>query len=589
MLAYGLFSLELTEEQWPDLVPSHKERLRARNIDYLLEVDRREASTYSAFVSKLFDQRFRGDETWSLGESNVPDLFYATLALELLGHGYVYQARKDLAKLRFVQASATGDSSNLDDGLRLFRHAAAPNELDLALRWLRAGGPLEGLSADARRIIQFRLQRERLRTVELRVLESAAELLTPGEAELALQAIFTSLDRGGPPNLPGGWQADILKTEAAWRTAAALANVVARADDIAIRLLREVGSFEIEDQTRDLAIAKAAEIVDWDTVSSDLKERWRAILADNAERLPATLGVLTPRIGGTATSSIVTGRFDLESVAVQLNIAMRGGVVDQEAITSAVPLVREALSGIRQAAAQRQYSFGQPTADIAAGLILYVNRSDIWPDLADFLSDTVVSRLDRSQAFERLARELSDMPAEIAQRFQSGASAVLETGDWVFVQGIVPYPEALRFFSSHNIISDVQTMEMTARLAGMSGGGRQEAARTIATLSRRDPRPWLLAFAIELSHDEDVQVRANAGRCLAQLAQSSSEIASLSGNRLVGLLKEDGLLVPVLVLRGLEVWKSELPTEVRSQVERMRGDHPSLAVRLQAARLLGTS
>jgi len=53
-------------------------------------------------------------------------------------------------------------------------------------------------------------------------------------------------------------------------------------------------------------------------------------------------------------------------------------------------------------------------------------------------------------------------------------------------------------------------------------------------------------------------------------------------------LKEDGLLVPVLVLRGLEAWKSELPTEVRSQVERMRGDHPSLAVRLQAARLLGT-
>src|SRR4029077_17608444 len=128
------------------------------------------------------------------------------------------------------------------------------------------------------------------------------------------EAVFTSLERGGPPNLPGGWQADILKIETAWRTAAALANAVGRADNIAVRLLREAGSFEIEDQPRDLAIARAADIVDWDAVSPELKTRWKTILADNAERLPATLGVITPKIGGTAPPSMVTGRFDLESV-----------------------------------------------------------------------------------------------------------------------------------------------------------------------------------------------------------------------------------------------------------------------------------
>jgi hypothetical protein len=584
--AYSLFGLEVSGEQWPDLVPSRKERLRARDVKYLLDVDRREARTYSEFVSKLFDQRFRGDDTWSLGEPNIPDLFYSTLALELLGHGYVYQARRDLAQLRFVQSSATRDYSHLDDALRLFRHGASPKELDLALRWLRAGGPLEAVSADARRIIRFRLQRERLRTVELRVLESAAELLAPSEAELALRAVFASLESGAPPNLPGHWQADILKIEAAWRTAAALANSAGRADEVARRLLEETDSVAIEDQPRDIAIARAADNIDWDAVDTDLKDHWKEILADNAERLPATLGVVMPRVGGSGAPSAATGRFDLESIAVQLNIAMRGGEVDQGAIASAVPMVREALAYIRETATKGRYSYGQPTADIAAGLILYVDLTDLWPDLAAFLSDTAVPRLDRSQAFERLARELPAIPADIAQHFQGKATAVLEARDWLTDQVITPYPEALRFFSSHKIISDMQAMELTARLAGMLGNGRQEAARTIATLSRRDPRSWLLAFAIELSHDGDVQVRANAGHCLAQLARSSSEIANISSNRLVGLLREDGLLVPLLVLRGLETWKSDLPEELRSQIATIRSDHPSLAVRRQAERLL---
>jgi hypothetical protein len=291
-------------------------------------------------------------------------------------------------------------------------------------------------------------------------------------------------------------------------------------------------------------------------------------------------------VGSTIESIAVTGQFYLENVATQLNIAMRGGDVDQEAVEGAVPVVREALSADRRSAAQGSYSFGTPIADIAAGLILYADASALWIDLADFLTDTAIPRLSRSSAFERLARELSEVPYVVKALFVDRATAVLEAPDHFSESEIVPYPEALRFFGSHGLIGDVETLDLTARLAGMSGRGRQEAARTIAALSRKISSPWLLAFATQLSHDEDVEARANAGRCLAQLARSSSTVADFSSSRLVDLLKEDGLLVPVLVLRGLEEWGSGLPADVRAQIEQLREVHPSRAVRRQAARFL---
>lgn len=588
--AYSLLSSPESEAAWSKLVPSHRERLRAQDVEYLLNVDRRTATIYSDFVAQLFERRFQGTQTWIIGGPRVPDLFYSTLALELLGHGAVYQARRELARLRFVESPLTGDYSQLGDGLRLLRQAAAKKDLEVALRLLRASGPLGGLSEDSRRVLQFRLQPERLRSVELRVLEGAAELLTQSEAGMGLQAIVASLAAGAPPNLPGEWELDILRIEIAWRAAASLANTAGQQNSIAELLYSEMVSVDGEDHLRDSAIARAVRNLEWDSVDQGIKARWRDWLIHNGEKMPATMSVAASIMTGVVTPTR-DGSLDFDNLATQLNAAMRGERVDPDIIETAIPLVREALVDTRESAARGVYSFGGiVVADIAAGLILYANVVELWVDLADFLNDTVVPRMHRSAAFERLANEAPELPPEARERFVDRASDVLDTPDHALESSsITPYPEALRFFGRLGIISDVRTLDLTARLTGMSRYGRQEAARTIATLSRSMSSPWLLALAFELSHDEDSEARAYAGRCLAQLAGSSPTLADSSRGRLLELLNEDGLLIPLFVLRGLQALGSSMPTEIRTHIQGMSENHPSRMVRLQATKLLGRS
>jgi hypothetical protein len=116
-------------------------------------------------------------------------------------------------------------------------------------------------------------------------------------------------------------------------------------------------------------------------------------------------------------------------------------------------------------------------------------------------------------------------------------------------------------------------MAATARLAGQGGTGRFEAARTLAALSRKKQASWMLAFAIELSYDDDVDTRASAGSCLAQLAATGDRMAAISAKRLVDLLRENGSLVPILLFRGLEDFSGRLPRDVRSRQQCTDRDH----------------
>jgi hypothetical protein len=585
--AYSLLAgIEFEGSKLPALVPPRRDRMRAPSVEYLLNVDQRSSITYSDFVEQLFEHRLKNADKLVLGVSRTPDLFYSTLALEIAGHGGVYQARKELAQLRFVEASIVGDVANLDDAVRLFRHAASKKDLDLALRWLRTAGPLDGLSADARKVIRLRLQPERLRSVELRVLVAAAELLTEREADLALDAVFACLAAGGPHDLPGEWELEIIRVESAWRAAAALANAAGRVDDVAELLFSQITGIESADQLRDQAIARSAQLLEWDGVDAGLKERWADCLLENAQALPATVSVMAPVLGvGVIPSGNL--RPDLDSIATRLNASMRGSPIEEDIIEAAIPLVRRAMSETRESAVRGSYSVGSPTADIVAGLILYAGVDELWIDLAEFLTDTTVPRADRSPAFERLAREATEVPSAAKEHFIGNALTVLGSPDRLFVSAINPYPEALRFLGRFNLITDEQLLDLTARLAGIPYQGRQEAAKTIATLSRGVSSPWILAFAIQLSYDEDVEARASAGRCLAALSSSSSDLALVSSNHLVDLLKEDGLLVPILILRELENWRVDLTESIRAHVEWMRDNHPSRAVRRLAGRVGG--
>ena len=96
----------------------------------------------------------------------------------------------------------------------------------------------------------------------------------------------------------------------------------------------------------------------------------------------------------------------------------------------------------------------------------------------------------------------------------------------------------------------------------------------------------VLALALPLARDDDVEVRANAGRALAVLARPEEPLAAAALRRLTELLGEDGLLAPLLVLRALADVPDDLPAAVRRQIEELAAQHPSRSVRTEAGRLL---
>lgn len=564
--------------------PSWQERVRSPVTSAIVRTARERADNYSSYVARLFADQF-SSRARTIGGRQRPDLFHATLLLELYGHGQVYAARKELALLRLVQAD--DDSTELADALRLLRHAAARNELALALRRMRYAGPLAVLSHDSRQILRTRLAPELLRTVELQVLTAAAELLAPPEARIGLDAVRECLAQGGPFDLPGQWQLPLLRSEKAWVAAAALGNACGAASEVAQLLLDEVAKQDADNQILDQSLHRGVAQIEWATVSASIREAWANFFERHAATLPASAQTVLVEIGRPPPAP--TSAAPLEQLAGQLNAAVAGGRLDPAVVRDAVPLVRDGLTTIRMDARRGSYSMGGISeADLAAGLIVVAHADELWSDLADFLIDSAVHREHRSPAFERLARANVDLPPNIKERFRTHARELLgsESGDPLGTP-LTPYPEALRFLGSYGIVSDEDTYDAIAALAGSTQlHARQQASRTVAAVAATRPRPALLALALSLARDDDIEVRAHAGRALAEMATLPDALAAPARRRLEDLLAEDGLLAPLLLLRAIGGASPNVTEAIRSRVEDLAQQHPSRAVRAEAVRVL---
>ncbi|MEU1266588.1 hypothetical protein ABZ473_31895 [Streptomyces cellulosae] len=577
----------MADDSVPGHIPSRMERVRMPSTIQLLEVDRLRAHEYSQFLNASFKRAFRS-RARTIGAS-VPSLFHAALSLELLGDGSVYHARKEVALMRLVQGVSEPGLADWADSLRLLRHAGASSELDLVLNRIRSAGPLSALSKDARQILLHRGESVSFRQVELKVLQAAAELLTSAEASPALDAVIRVIDHGGPVPFPGTWQRSIIGLESAWHAAAALANVTGKQGVVAKLLLDAARQSEPEDDLRDRSIARSMEILDWDGVSSDIKDQWVGLLEDETVLLPHTREVVQLLAGVTPTSVEIA---DLNALAQRLNAAMNGTAMSRDLIAAGVEMTRQELSRIRAQAKSGMWTMGGVNvADIAASLISDMGVQELWVELSGFLLDSSVQRADRSRAFDRLAANASTarIPEAFAEEFKRSADVVLQVPDREIFSGddLVPYPAALRFYACHGLMDEPQAFSHIAKLAGSDeAAAREEAAKTVAAVADVRADTWLVAFAVQLSHDGDVRAKANAGRALAVLAARRPDFDKFVSGRLLELLNEDGLLVPLFVLRELATVHGDISTPVREEIRHLKEAHPSRLVRETAKRVI---
>lgn len=552
-----------------------------------LKMSRGALGGYVAWIDEEFRATIESREVRIRSGDEVEDRLYeAYLHNEVIGDtGGSKHWRSQVAKLRFLRQG--GDLEwRRGDTLRLLRHADDTKTLDLVLRATRADGPLTSLRDDARQIIEQR-SAETLRIPELAVLSAAAHLLRERDASRALHSVLGAIEVGVAQTSHREIWA--LRAERAWRAAASLAPIARGASRVAQGLLNATEAASQDDELLVRGLARAASDLEWDLVNAATRSRWikalhgRTIAAEVAEAV--ALGLHVDEVVDTTLN-------------VQVVRALNAAIVDGSPIPEAIAAAGEAAARaeMRSIAAQADRGVfsvgaGPSPADIAAGLIAFAGRATLWRPLVSFLINPRVPSREKTACFDRLARDVGQIPPTVRQRMQSAAEALLrpESVFDVFGMETDAGASALRFLAAHSILGrDRVVTELGRMMAAAKPSVRAAAAETARLLWRRgDHSEWTFAIGYSLSFDSAAVVRAQAGRLLSNAAVVESQFRSLATGRCLELLDEDGLVVPLLVLRGfLDDPAPRLPEQARAAIEAACGEHPARGVRLQAERVL---
>ncbi len=552
---------------------------RSARVDDLIGM---QAAGCGDFLTRRFQER-TGSRTRYFGGQGKVDMFHVLLGFELLGHSAVYSVRAQLAQLRLVQSQpqSDADASELADVLRLLRQAGAKAELDLALTWLRLQGPLAALGEDARKVLSRRSARPALRVPELQVLQVAADLLTQGEALAGFRAVEKLVQNGPPVDLPGQWESEATRLEAGWLAAVALADVCGRTDAVLALLAEQASEMAKTDALTDIGLARALQNVNWLKASQGSRDLWGAW---GSTTMPEGLRTRDVLVHADVPHD---GREDLpliDHLVHKLNRAMRAGPIQSDVTAEEIALLRDQLANAQGQAAQQVFSMGQfDVADLTAGIIVYLGVASLWPDLAAFLLNPAVQRDDKSAAFDRLAASDLSLGADVSARFESTWTDVAAASGAFWGEPINPYPEALRFWAAHGLLgSEVVAGHVEELAASPRAEVRVQAARTVEVISRRRAWAWLPQTAMRLSFDVDAIVRGRAGYALCVIAKRKRNLESVPAGLLQRLLLEDGLVVPLQVLLGLEHIPTLVPPSLLATVADLAALHPSQRIRAQA-------
>lgn len=574
------------------------QRIVTRPAPYLgLLEDRTASRSLERYLHEVFERITRSSTTTYLADPVDNPIYAGLIHCELYGNApHAVRWRSVLGRLRLLRAGTIEDDSRLwlrTEAIRLLRHSDDTKSLELALRYTRSDGPLEAIRLDAQQIVRHRLERSRLRRVELAVLNAAAHLLGRDEASKALRAVMECIT-DGLATRAWRWEERSVQLESAWTAAVNLAGPGEMLDDVACRLLAAAKDVSEGEQLVVGALTRAALAIEWDGVADETRGAWARWLEDSTSSVAVAMAEsVGPRIGlepqvGSETRSIIA------QAAALVNRYIRTEVLPTPAeMTGYAEEIANDLEERRRAAVQGTYLRSSvSTCEIAVGFAQYFDVGSLWDPIVSFLVDPKVGRHEKASTLERLARWRGEVPSDVVSRLGDNLQTLLaQVSSDPFDSGIVPFPEAIRLGARYGLIDDVDLLNLIASLGGMEETAqRVEAARTLSLiLQTREVEDWMFVVVLQLTHDMEALVRAEAGRAAACVLGRSSKYRQAMGDRLRDLLSQDGLVVPVLVLRGLQddaVIRADIPDELIAKVRQLAQSHPARGVRLQAEAML---
>jgi hypothetical protein len=92
----------------------------------------------------------------------------------------------------------------------------------------------------------------------------------------------------------------------------------------------------------------------------------------------------------------------------------------------------------------------------------------------------------------------------------------------------------------------------------------------------------MLGIAVQLSHDANIDTKGYAAHALAYLAGKTQSVVGPARRRLKDLLTFDGIIVPLLAIRGLRRNLDALDSALAESVSNLANAHPSRQVRREA-------
>jgi hypothetical protein len=561
-----------------------------------LKVRSAESEEYGRWLGDLYKFQLQRAAVTTMGRAE-PDLFYQSYMYELMGHQAVYGSRKNLAMMRILSSTPRLLRADMSDCIRLLRHSGSENELVMLLNRLTRGGPLDALASDTRQIVHKKSRGADLRTFDMFVLQAGADLLSEGEASDTLDDVLTAIAAGGPSVGPGRYQVGSKRQLSAWMAAAALGEVAGASSIVASRLLATIRSNPNVDDLWDLTFAQIIRRIDWTTVTQAVSEEWQHYAREHLASRTETIQALQQQLKMYSDPTDIDERGPnvIDDIADLLDRAFRTETDIQPGVASRLfERMQERLDNIQKNAVGGSYA-GYAISHIELAALLFNHVVDDlpakWRYLLAFLTDNRLPRSDRTLGFEVLSDTRHRIPDDIADEYRLKIASSIESRDipWMAPDiSLTPYPAAIRFAFRHRLISnDDAFIYVTQLLSSGIPAATEEAARTISSFAQSSQQDWIQTLGIQLSLDPNPTVRAQVLRALAALADSSSPTQSLATTRIIDLLGDDGIVVPLETLREVRKMR-KIPPSVHPVARSMQSTHVSKRVRAMAAKVAAT-
>jgi hypothetical protein len=545
----------------------------------------------SGGLRQFFDQRYEATFTnpyeqsvrWTAEDPVGSRINGALLRAECLGE---WMSLRDVRRLagRYQVTSAAGTVERQpESGFHLLRRANDIQGLRTAIELYRRRGPLSALRNVGEQIARVRWSRPELQS-NLALLAGTADFLSEATATSAVSRILESVPDSAP------WDA--------FSSLPPLLKVATTSSQelVAVQLRDLVGQ-QLHSVTAD-AVSRVLGSIRWRDVSDVLRNSWleycsNALMVEGSVQMASSALIGLSDASLEAAQSLAVEWFSRAPSLFSAGVLAQLNVAPPVQLASVLSdLLQSALVSIREDAATGRYAMGQFNV-AAISVWLLVHRPDdvsLWRELLQFLKDPRVTVEDKAGALDALAGSISAVPTDAATELESivrvaeAASIPLFGNEEQFLGAMLRLGIGLRCLSSE---------EAVGRLLSLAGGdpiGRVEAARSITRSFEVIPNDVLLAIALSLTQDPDVDVRAFGAQVLPSLrANASPQLAWLVDQRMLTLLQDPGALVTAGACAGLAHAKPEgltFSSELETALRELRESHPSATVRARAGEAL---